>query len=499
MLRRDSNPAGAFFLLTVLSGVAVGQGPEPKAAGTAASDQALREAVTRLDEADGDVVIRARLWCEMAAFRRVRGDRDGAVAALVKARTVAESGKRPPIDEWRQIGQGYAQLGDAKAVLDLIEAVPVKLDNWRGNPRETVLGEAARAAAVAGHIKPAEQIADALPEGTGRKSLRENIARQAMIHQAAGGDATGAIKAATKLPSAADTVFALVGRPFLNLTSDDDSRTDGIAPAQLAAGGKEGAMKTTLSALALLREVDDTGRASAALAVVRMLARLDNREGARMALAQMPAADAKAEPRAGELRRTIELIAKGYLAAAEVRAGKDDAALALAADFSRVGDRAYILHFVALAQARAGRKDASAKTFAQAIDLVAKTPDPDGAGTSLHNIATAQAAAGDFTGAAKTAGLQPGGTIAWSNLAYFQAQAGDFTAARKAATDHLADSPFWSARTLQFVAEKQARAGQEAAAREWIGKLDDRLIQAYALFGLAKGLSPERDRGPAKR
>ena len=27
--------------------------------------------------------------------------------------------------------------------------------------------------------------------------------------------------------------------------------------------------------------------------------------------------------------------------------------------------------------------------------------------------------------------------------------------------------------------------------REWIGKLDDPLVRAHALFGLAKGLAPE--------
>jgi hypothetical protein len=279
----------------------------------------------------------------------------------------------------------------------------------------------------------------------------------------------------------------------LNLSFDDAiRRSDGIAPAQLVAGDKPGAAKTALSALAILPEVAEARRAQAALALVRMLAGLDDVAAARKALAQMPAADPKAEAPAAQFRRAPELKAKGYLAAAEVRAGHDEAALALAKDFDLPGERAYVLHFAALAQARAGRKAESAVSFAKAVDLVTKAPDPDGGGTTLHNIASAQAAAGDHAGAAKTIALQPGGgTIAWVNLATFQAQAGDFAAARKTAADHLTDSRWWSARTLEFVAERQARAGHATAARGWIGQLDDGLVKAHALFGLAKGLYPE--------
>src|SRR5262249_55932231 len=158
-----------------------------------------------------------------------------------------------------------ARLGDAKAVLDLAETVPTIHKNWRGNPREMILQEAARAAAGAGQIKPAEQIAAALPDDTQAKWVREEVARQAMIHQAAGGDAPAAIRTATKLPSTAETVFALVGRQNLGLAFDDDIRQAvGIAPAQLLAGDKAGALKTAQSALALLPEVNEAQRSSAA-------------------------------------------------------------------------------------------------------------------------------------------------------------------------------------------------------------------------------------------
>jgi tetratricopeptide (TPR) repeat protein len=479
----------AIAILIALATIAEVRGQDTA---SAAGDKALKEALAALDEASGDTMIRARLWCDVAALRRERGDRAGAVEALGKARSVAESDGQPPIGEWRQIGQELARLGDAKAALELAAAVPTMLENWRGNPRETVLQEAARAAAEAGHIKAAEEIAAVLPDDPARKGVREEIAREAMIRRADGGDSAGAIQVAVKLPTAAETVFALVGRPVLNLAFDDNThRADGIAPAQLMAGDKPGATKTALSALALLPEVAEARRSSAALAVVRMLSRLDDVAAARKALAEIRPADPKAEVPA-QFRRAPELKAKGYLAAAAVRAGRDEAALQLARDFDQPGEKAYILHFTALAQARAGRKAESQTTFAKAVDLVTKAPDPDEGGTTLHNIASAQSAAGDHAGAARTIALQPGGgTIAWVNLATFQAQAGDFAAARKIAADHLTDSRWWSARTLEFVAERQARAGQAAAVREWIGQLDDGLVKAHALFGLARGLYPE--------
>ena len=503
-LRPSAIAAAALIALAVTSTKAHGQDrSDAKAAGSpaaksAAADKALKEALAVLEAAEGDTMIRARLWCEVAAFHRTRGDRAGAVEALGKSRKVAESTGQPAISEWRQIGAEYARLGDAKAVLDLAAGVPTMMENWRGNPRETVLQEAARAAAEAGQIKPAEEVAAALPDGPGRKAVEAAIAREAMIHQAAAGDAAGAIKIAVKLPNTAATVFALVGQPILNLAYDDNTRhPDGIAPAQLIAGDKAGATQSTQSALALLPEVEEARRPVAALAVVRMLARLDDLPAARKAMAHIPPADPKADPAGAGRRWVIELLANGYLAAAEVRAGRDEAAAALAEDFSKPGEKAYVLHFAALAQARAGRKTESAATFARAIELVTKNPDPDGGGTSLHNIASAQAAARDFAGAAKTVGLLPDGSIAWSNLATYQAEAGEFAAARKTAVDHLADSPWWSARTLDFVADRQARAGQEAAAREWIGQLNDPLARAHALFGLAKGLALD-ERPPKK-
>jgi len=70
----------------------------------------------------------------------------------------------------------------------------------------------------------------------------------------------------------------------------------------------------------------------------------------------------------------IELKAKGCIAAAEVRAGRDEAALALVRDFENPRQQAYILQIAALAQARAGRKDASKANFNRAVNLV--TGDP---------------------------------------------------------------------------------------------------------------------------
>jgi Flp pilus assembly protein TadD len=98
---------------------------------------------------------------------------------------------------------------------------------------------------------------------------------------------------------------------------------------------------------------------------------------------------------------------------AMVRAGQDDAALALAKDLEQPGQKAYVFHWVALAQARAGRKDAAKVNFDKAIELAANKGT---GGTSLHNIASAQALAGDFPAALKTAA--GAGSLAWANVAY---------------------------------------------------------------------------------
>ena len=175
----------------------------------------------------------------------------------------------------------------------------------------------------------------------------------------------------------------------------------------------------------------------AALVIMGVLARTNNVAAARKALA--PIAEIKpTKERPGNL----DLKAKGYLAAALVRTGQDNAALALAADFEPPGQKAYIYHWVALAQARAGRKEAAKLNFDKAIELLTgadnkQTPT----GPAMYNLAGALALAGDFKTALKIAEKGTESGFTWAVIANAQAESGDFEGARKTAAAY--EKTYW--------------------------------------------------------
>ena len=354
---------------------------------------------------------------------------------MEKALKIAVAIPQNRLNEYRIIGKGYGSLGNAKNVLDFAGFIPIQEPS---NVKETVLQESALAAANAGYISQADEIAETIKKDNLKTLVMASIRRAASIQKAKTGDFAGAIKAAEELPTAEERVFTLVEKDVPNLASEDHYWDEGIAHFQFLAGEKTGARETALKALHKLAEVNQNRKGLAALAVVRILARMDDLPAARKALAQVsPIVLNEANFQKKQMTKGRELKAKGYIAAAEVRAGRDDAALVLARDFEEPGEQAYIFHFVALVQARAGKKDAAKVNFNRAIELV--TEDAKGSGTTLHNIATAQALAGDFVGAAKTAEkidiLNRRATL--FNIIYAQAKNGDFAGARKEADGHL--------------------------------------------------------------
>ncbi|MBP3954578.1 hypothetical protein J8F10_04680 [Gemmata sp. G18] len=481
----------AFLALPLLATAA----PVPPA-DNRASEEALKQAVEVLNKAGGDANTRVDLWCGVAQLRQRLGDRSGALEALREARTISDKRPRAAVESWVRFATVLGRFGEAKAVLDLAATVPEKMEKRRDNPRNTVLQEAATAAAHAGHTRAAEQITEALTDAAARERLRETIRRSVIVARLKAGDATAALNALEELTSAEEKVFALVGRPMPGIGYDDIGETDGIASARLQAGDKDGAKDAALKALALLPDVDKPRRTVTALAVVRVLARLDDVPGAKKALAHIPAADparvGKDEDRG---RATQELLAKGFVAAAEVRTGGD--AKDIVKDVSSRGDRAYLLHHIALAQARVGRKDEAKTSFALALEHAAA--DPEGRGTP-HNIASAQALAGDVDGAARTADQFRCSVVTWVNIAHAQIRAGNFDSAREIAGARIArESASWYATILRNVAREQAGAGRAAAVREWAGKLDDELLRVQALLGLAEGLYRAPVKQPAKR
>jgi hypothetical protein len=195
----------------------------------------------------------------------------------------------------------------------------------------------------------------------------------------------------------------------------------------------------------------------------------------------------------------LDLRAKGYLAAALVRTGQDNSALALAADFDLPGQKAYIYQWTALAQARAGRKEAAKASFDKAIELMTGADDQKpGQGTTSHNLACALALAGDSKAALKIAeGIQL--SITWSAIAYHQAESGDFEGARKTAAVNEKGDWVKYTKNCKSISSMQAKAGQAAAVRDWVGKVNDPLLRACILVGAAEGLSLQAGKASTKR
>ncbi len=483
-------PTAVIFVLTVAGLVAAAPVPvTPPDNGPSA--KALGEAVAALDKVEVNSKNLSRIWWTVADLRRRLDDPKGTVNALKIAQHVSCTSEQTGSNALRPIGEVYGRLGDVTAVIDLAASVP-GVGRSHDKQQETILQEAAVAAAKAGRAPEAEKIAATIVDPEMKTWIKGVIVQQSAVYRAKTGDVAGALRAVGELPVAADKVHALVGRDYLNLGYDNFSAQieGGIASIQLAAGDKAGAKENALKALALLPDVEPKRRSYAALAVVRMLARMDDLPAARKALAQIPAAEPQVVGKEDDRMRLLaELISKGYLAAAEVRAGRDEVALAMAGDFPLPGDRAYLFHFVALAQARAGRQDASKTNFARAVELVMKHQGQPG--THIRNIIYAQFRAGDFDAAATTA--EAASEVIWFDVGYFKAKAGDFAAAKEIALTHInPQEDRWSSDGLcQQIAQFQAKAEQVAAVKEWAAKTDDQLLKAYILVGLAEGLYRE--------
>jgi RNA polymerase sigma factor (sigma-70 family) len=460
--------------------------PVPAADNRPAQD-ALKRAAEELDKVEDEPIARTRLWCAIADLHRKLGDATAARDALDRARAAAVTPEGPMYAEWRGIGEAYARLGDDRTVLDLAAAVPAAAIK-NGYPQDTILQESAWAAAETGHARAAERIAGALPDGEMKDWVKAEMRQRLAVHKARSGDTAGALRAVDGLPTAEEKVFALVGPDVLNLGYDDhfSPYEDGIAHAQLAAGDRAGAKASAMKAFALIPAVKEDHRGRVAVSVARVLAKLDDLPAARKAMTYVPAGpDPKLAKRSPDFRHGWDLKGMAYLAAAEVRAGRDDAAAKIADGFKLAGEKAHVLQFVALAQARAGRKDASKATFARAIELSATS---GGVGARQHNIASAQALAGDFDGAMQTA--EKAGGLAISNVAGFLALAGRYGEARKLAAEKV-EGRMWKAQDSLYVAKLQTKAGRADAARAWIKEEGDRLLKAYALVGLAEGLLRE--------
>ena len=201
-------------------------------------------------------------------------------------------------------------------------------------------------------------------------------------------------------------------------------------------------------------------------------------------------------------------------------------ALAAARGISEQSSRSEALMSIAEAQARAGDRQSSARTFASALAAAREIAHPSDRSWALRNIAEAQAWAGDIPGAMATvreitdlrdrlrvlnaiaeaqarAGDIPGAmatareigyprdrTVALSAIAEAQARAGDIAAAL-ATADEIAD-PRDHSRALGDIAEVQARAGNGRNALEIIDALRSPAERARSLAQVAAALASAR-------
>ena len=119
---------------------------------------ALKEAVAYLSKVEQNqarAMDRCRLWANIAELSTKLGDREGAKKAIAFAKEAASELKGN--EELRTIGTELGRLGDAAQVIELAKPI---LGN--GHPRETILQEAAYAAADMGHFQAAMQMANEL-------------------------------------------------------------------------------------------------------------------------------------------------------------------------------------------------------------------------------------------------------------------------------------------------------------------------------------------------
>ncbi|WP_020474944.1 hypothetical protein [Zavarzinella formosa] len=453
-----------------------------------ATVEALREATELLESGKIETDEQVKLWCKVAELRGRIGDRRGVMDAIGRACEITD-GIAANESKWRPVVLACVRLGEMVKALELAALLPED----GANPlclRGRLLMEAAIKAADAGCLNAAEEMADAITDEDDEIMTRRHIGRLGIVAQFKSGDTEAALRAVTTLPAAIDKIYALVGFSTKQLTDDITEPGDGIADLQLLAGDKAGAKRSALAALALIPGLAPRQRHAAALGVIRILCQLDHITEARKVMARHLAD----KPDKWYLNEAVEALARGYVATAEVRAGRDEAALAVLKDFDQMEDHASLLRIIALAQARAGRKEASTINFARAIKCAASRKSTEFFRTS--QIYNSQALAGDIDGAIQTARYFEDDHF-MGDVIILRAKTGDFDGARKTLAAIL-DPPAWLGRdVLPEIARIQAAAGQPEAVRVWAAKLKDDHTKVAVFLGLAEGLcqSPGRPGG----
>jgi RNA polymerase sigma factor (sigma-70 family) len=442
----------------------------------------LREALEALDA--GEDPLRCRAVAEVGVVQAEAGDRQAARHTLDRARELVdalpENQQRP---EQRNLARAYARAGETSQLVALVESIPgppPDADTKEESFADMVLRECAEELAQARQGPAALRLVERISRAEGRDWARASVLTDLAIAQARAGKVEEARRMVGRIATPDAKVAALAGAGAANQSWFDYPLRPGIALVLLRAGDRAGAKEAAQRALRIARQVEgDPARGQALAAVACVQARLGDFDAA-----LETARDVHPEP-----WKSHALVAIARARAAQ-GPGKEAREM-----IDRLADpqmRVHGLYQLALGQAAAGDRRAARASFRLAADLIPSLTENERSleqSGALHNLATAQAAAGEFEAALQTARSIPGNAgLTFVNIAAEQARAGDAVGACRTVDTFVPNDVYWHARALEEVARSRTKRGDERGATRWARGLTVADDRGHALLGVAEGL-----------
>jgi RNA polymerase sigma factor (sigma-70 family) len=439
----------------------------------ARSKEILRDALKELNNVmDDGRGLRHRVLADMAALQAQLGDRTASRKLFEEARdlvaALTEENQRD--GEWRMLATAEAKAGEADEAIATARRIPGG-QKMRAYTLQEVGTELAKARREKDALRVAALVEDAEIKGWLPGMLLEHVA----LAHAKAGDFAQAMRVVERMKEPSCQVSALAGVVYLNLWNTAYPNEPGVALLRAEAGDKAGARKTLRRAADLAGTVsEEQAKHRALTAVACAQARLGDIAAARKTL----------EAIGGE---NCQAIAQATIGRALVGAGQVKEALALADRQPTKLMRMFVLMHVGAGQTKAGDRKSARETLRR-VHLLLGQMDAQERGGQPHNLASAQAEAGDYQGAIETAeAFLAEGSLAKVNVAFTRAEAGDFAGALEMA-GQMPESDWWKGNLLRGIGKLQAQRGREKAALEWIVRLNSPLERANALLGVAEGL-----------
>jgi len=441
----------------------------------------LQQALELLGVANGDAsVAPSRALLDIAIQQINLGERAAAADTFRRARRaidgLPEEGR---LMELRLLAHAYAQAGDTQAVLDIVNKdIPERPANFVGSAadfREMLLTEGAKILAQEGHERDALRLAEAIQKEDAQALARRQVRVELTLSQIRAHHFPAARRLIAAMDNPEDRVTALAGVIYANPTYSQFPARPGLALALATAGRKDDARQALAQAGRSAEKMSESPQKQRALAaIVCAQSRLGETELARQLLKSI-ADEAWLNIAAAALVEELGAV------------GKDKEALPLIERLPKEAMKVHAFYHLAGGQVRAKKRKESVESFAKAVQKAVALAEEEQS-MQFHNIATAQAAAGDFKGAEQT--LRDhlhNAPVARANMAHELAIAGKTDEALQLA-EEMPETDWWRANIVRDVARQQATSGHEQEALIWIDKLPSPLLRGNALLGLAEGL-----------